>query len=226
MVAEVAYSMLSDAEKQNLHKYLGATTIEQASTWMDEVRSDHKYDYMKKWHYVNVEKGATYEDNKDENVVNELVRLIKELEHKEGMSEDDVKRDFLVLFHLVGDLHQPLHCGYEGDKGGNDIQVKYMGHPSNLHRVWDSEMIEGENITVNDCLLQLKNFDAAERKSLTVINVKNWMLQPRSQLHQVYNFKDETIDEAYVQRNKKLVEEDILLGGMRLAAVLKEVCKS
>ena len=45
------------------------------------------------------------------------------------------------LFHLVGDIHQPLHCSAmftprlfsEGDRGGNSIKVgKY-----NLHSTWD-----------------------------------------------------------------------------------------
>ena len=42
----------------------------------------------------------------------------------------------------MGDLHQPLHTGRGEDKGGNDIQVQWFGHGSNLHRVWDSEMID------------------------------------------------------------------------------------
>lgn len=41
--------------------------------------------------------------------------------------------------HLVADLHQPLHCGDGGDRGGNDIAVEVEGVRSNLHRIWDGE---------------------------------------------------------------------------------------
>ena len=43
---------------------------------------------------------------------------------------------------LVGDLHQPLHVGENHDKGGNDLQVRWFDRGSNLHRVWDSGIID------------------------------------------------------------------------------------
>ena len=58
--------------------------------------------------------------------------------------------------HLVGDMHQPLHAGKAEDRGGNLTCVAWMGEPSrlvsvdgkpgcsgsNLHAVWDSQLIE------------------------------------------------------------------------------------
>src|SRR5262249_54451635 len=48
------------------------------------------------------------------------------------------------LIHLVGDLHQPLHCASlvnstypKGDRGGNDFFVKPEDRPINLHSFWD-----------------------------------------------------------------------------------------
>ena len=226
LVAEVAFTMLDSSTKANVHKYLGSMTIEQAANWMDEIKNDHRNDYMKQWHYVNVDEGKTYENTKEENIVNQLTRVINELKHKENMKDEDIKKDLLIIFHLTGDLHQPLHVGYGNDKGGNSVEVKYNGHNTNLHRVWDSELIEGENIKLSDCLSMLKGFDKEDIAALSVINVENWMRQPRSQLKNVYNFKDETIDEAYATKNKKAIEQDILVAGIRLAAILKDVFKS
>jgi S1/P1 Nuclease len=45
------------------------------------------------------------------------------------------------VVHFVGDVHQPLHAGNRDDKGGNDFQVRFDGKGTNLHRVWDSQML-------------------------------------------------------------------------------------
>ncbi len=43
--------------------------------------------------------------------------------------------------HLVADLHQPLHAIVD-DKGGNDAIVQFNGRQTNLHRLWDVDLIE------------------------------------------------------------------------------------
>jgi nuclease S1 len=46
------------------------------------------------------------------------------------------------LIHFIEDLHQPLHVGDTGSRGGNLIQVRFFNVGSNLHRVWDSQIME------------------------------------------------------------------------------------
>jgi hypothetical protein len=48
---------------------------------------------------------------------------------------------FAWLCHLVGDLHQPLHAGYRDDRGGNYVEVSYLGEAINLHQFWDRAVI-------------------------------------------------------------------------------------
>ena len=226
MVAEIAFTFLDSNTKAIVQQYLGNTTIEQASVWMDEMRQDHTYDYMKSWHYVNIEKGRQYQETKDGNIVNALNNAINELKNRDKLSKDDVKKNLMIVFHLAGDLHMPLHIGYGADKGGNDVKVKYLGKPANLHHVWDTEMIESEHITVNDCLLRLSSFSKPEIDALKKIDVENWIHEPRSLLNKVYDFNDDIIDQAYVDKNKKIVETQILIAGIRLSAILTEVFKS
>ena len=57
IIAEIAQSIMNEHAKENVQKYLGSTSFEEASVWMDEMRSEGKYDYMKPWHYINIEKG-------------------------------------------------------------------------------------------------------------------------------------------------------------------------
>ena len=226
IVAEIAFSFLDTNTKTAVRQYLGATTIEEASTWMDDMRSDHSYDYMKTWHYVNIEKGKEYVETKDGNIINALNKAISELEHRDTMSKENIKKDLMIIFHLTGDLHMPLHVGYEDDKGGNTVQVKYLGRPVNLHRVWDTEIIESEKITADDCLHRMNDFNKREISDFKKINVENWTREPRSLLNDVYDFKDGTIDQPYIDKNKKIVEDQLLIAGIRLSAVLSLIFKS
>ncbi len=48
------------------------------------------------------------------------------------------------LFHLIRDIHQPLHClafystKYpEGDECGNAIGIRVASSPTNLHSFWE-----------------------------------------------------------------------------------------
>ena len=46
------------------------------------------------------------------------------------------------LIHFVGDLHQPLHAADRRDKGGNGVAVFMKNRRTNLHRVWDEDLVQ------------------------------------------------------------------------------------
>jgi S1/P1 Nuclease len=88
-----------------------------AATWADWVRSHHAEEFNHgPWHYINypvVPPGSKVDPAKhqptagQENVVNILARCMEKIQ--EG---NDVEKAVYMtwLFHLVGDIHQPLHC--------------------------------------------------------------------------------------------------------------------
>lgn len=67
-----------------------------------------------------------------------------------SQSPDPLKSyDLSWLLHLVGDIHQPLHCVTrvnathpEGDDGGNGVKLT---SPPNLHTYWDDVLGTGKN---------------------------------------------------------------------------------
>ncbi len=75
--------------------------FKEASVWMDEMRSNHEYDYMKPWHYINIEKGEKYIPTNEKNILNELTIVLKDFSNKAALSNDKVKNDLLILFHLL-----------------------------------------------------------------------------------------------------------------------------
>jgi hypothetical protein len=120
-----------------------------ASTWADWVRRRSQFDHPT-WHYINypiVPPGSTFDPAKyepsanQENIVNQLTVCLEKI----GGGTDEEKAIYMTwLFHLVGDIHQPLHCTAvfserfpEGDRGGNLAIIRIQSSPLNLHSFWD-----------------------------------------------------------------------------------------
>ena len=224
IIADIVKDHLSQNIQDSVKKYLGTMTFEQASTWMDDVRSDHSYDYMKSWHYIDIEKGQNYvPDPNDHNCITELQRVIKELDNKTKLSKDQINDDIKVLFHLVGDISQPLHCGYPEDKGGNTIHVSFLGKKVNLHRVWDSEIIYYKKINTEICEAAYSGINTAEIKKIQKIDVMSWVNDSRSLLPDVYDFQNNEIDENYIDKNTPIIEKQLFDSGLRLANVLTQI---
>lgn len=225
-VAEIAKLYLDKGVEEKVQKVLGSMTFDEAAVWMDEIKKDHAYDNMKPWHYINIDKDKTYVKTDEGNVVNELEKSIAKLNNKKDLKEDEINLNVKIAFHLVGDLHMPLHDGYGNDKGGNDIKLDFMGKPKNLHYIWDMGIIEYKKITVDDCVKAGAMFSKAEIKELQKIDVVKWMEQSRSYLKDVYDFKDNEIGTDYIYKNAPIIEKQIFIAGVRLAAVLNQAFKN
>ncbi len=225
IVAQVAFHFLDDSTKQKVKQYLGNLTIEEAANWMDDSRGNSYYDYMRTWHYLDIDKGEVYKPSTEKNILTILYSAINELQKTgvDKLKKKDIRRDLLLIFHLMGDLHQPLHCGYVIDKGGNTISVTAQNFGANLHSTWDTQIIETEGISLEKCLKVYDTYSLAKIDSINKINVMGWMKQSRSFLDTVYNFKDGKLDGTYVQTGVTIIQNQLLQAGMRLASVLKAV---
>ncbi|MFP5040129.1 S1/P1 nuclease [Parasediminibacterium sp. JCM 36343] len=226
LVAEIAFHYLDDSTKDIVKHYLRKTSIEDAATWMDENKSNSYYDFMRSWHYVDIDRDSVYHVSSEKNLLTVLNSVIASLKHRENLSDSKIKEYIMMAFHLIGDLHQPLHTGYTEDKGGNTVQVTAPAYAGNLHGFWDTDIIESQNITLDDCIKMYDSFTPVEIKRIQRINVLSWMNESRSYLDRVYDFKDGTIPQSYVDANAPLVKKQLLIAGLRLASVLKEVFKT
>lgn len=223
IVAEIAMQQLSDGARQNLTALLGTTTPEEASTWMDDMRQDAQYNFMKPLHYINIDKGAAYQPTTEENIITEMLRAYRELKHRNTLCSDQAKKDVMTLFHLAGDLHQPLHSGYGTDRGGNMVHVTFNGKTTNLHWLWDDELIQQQHIGLNDCRQLYSQLSAEEVRRIKTIDFIKWMSDARALLSQVYDFPDSTISTAYAAKNKALIVQQLLYAGLRLGAAMEQL---
>ena len=61
------------------------------------------------------------------------------------------------IVHFLGDAHQPMHVSRVEDREGND-QVRFNGLKTNLHSVWDSKLIDKQDLSYEQLA---KEYDTA-----------------------------------------------------------------
>ncbi len=225
LVAEIAFRILDDSTQKIVKQYLGNITIEEAANWMDEQRGNSYYNFMRTWHYVDIDKGQKYVPSAERNALSVLNSAIIELRNAKetGMSKKDIKNRILLIFHLVGDLHQPLHTGYTIDKGGNTIMVNSPFVSGNLHSIWDTQILEYKRINLDTCMNLYTSMPGDEIAEIKKINVLKWMYQSRSNLESVYSFENNFLDKNYIDKNIIIIKKQLVVAGIRLASILQEV---
>jgi S1/P1 Nuclease len=140
--------------------------------------------------------------------------------------------DLSWFLHLIGDVHQPLHCVTrvsaaqpEGDDGGNGVKLT---SPSNLHSYWDG-VLGGGNApsTALNAISTLPNAPATAANDL---DVSHWIDESFETAKQTAYKKPPigagagpfTLSQSYKTAARKLAEKRIALAGARLAKILNE----
>ena len=228
VIAEVASNYLTDNARLQIDNILNGETLVNASTYADDIKSDSRYDMYYDWHFLNMELDDEYEDITPSERGDVYIAINKCIDILESDSVSDTDKSFYLklLVHFVGDLHQPLHIGRYEDRGANRIYVKWFGRNSNLHRVWDSEMINSHNMSYSELALNLPNPDfllfTEEANDFKRGDVLNWVDEIHEYTNKIY--ADVSIDDKlgyeYQYKNFGTVKDLLLIGGIRLAKIL------
>lgn len=221
----VAERHLSKKAKKELERILSGQSLAMASTWMDDIRSDTSYNYMVDWHWVTIHEGKGYEEegkNPNGDIIATIERVIAELKSGKFSGKEETER-VKILIHLIGDLHQPLHVGIGTDKGGNDVKVKWFNSDSNLHRVWDSDMIDGTRLSYTELAQSLILPDAVTLKNWQGSTVRAWAKESMTFRTSVYATGNGRLGYRYSYDNLDIVRTRLLQAGIRLATVLNDI---
>lgn len=227
IVGLIAEYHLSKKAKKNIEKVLGFETLAEASNYMDFIKSDATYRRMSPWHYATIPDGKTYDEvgtPEEGDVIVTIQRLMGELESKNFTDEDEAFA-LKCLVHLIGDIHQPLHIGNGDDKGGNDVKLDYFWQNSNLHRVWDSEMIEGKKYSYTEYVDWINHPTDEQLNAWASLDVLDWANESKDARDQCYDTMPEgkKLSYRYNYENTELLNQRLLQAGIRLANVLNKI---
>jgi hypothetical protein len=221
----IAEQYLNAKARKNLEKILQGKSLAMLSTWMDEVRSDSAFDYMSDWHWVTIPAGQTYEEsikNPNGDIIQTLERMVQQLKSRK-ISATEEAQYLKILIHLVGDVHQPLHAGSRDDKGGNDIKVFWFKNESNLHRVWDSEMIDDTKLSYTELAQSLDKPAPAEIKQWQATPIRTWAAENQDYDTNIYDIGNGKLGYRYSYLNFYIVRDRLLQAGIRLAGILNDI---
>ena len=218
-----------------------------AARWPDDVRDDAELHHPT-WHYTNftfVPRGDTTRApaNAGGDVMIETDHNLATL--RDPRATDAQKAIALCwIFHLVGDVHQPLHAVAlfstrfpEGDRGGNLQWVRPTGFARavNLHAFWDG-LVNGSD-DVRGALNRATALRAARPRQAVTALVERlvpsaWAREESAPLAVRWAYLDGSLaagtspetaallPATYAADAKRVAEAQVTLAGYRLSALL------
>ena len=226
----IAEQYLTIEAQRAISELLVNEDLAEASTYADEMRSNPS-EFWKKtanpWHYVNVFDGKTYSDVApplEGNAATALDMFSKQLKSKQSsFAEKQLALRFIV--HIIGDLHQPFHAGNGIDRGGNDVKLKFFWEDSNLHRVWDSGLIDRQNLSYTEWTTILsRKISEQQANEWMEVDPKVWIAESAKLRINLYPENDK-LSWDYQYQNLPIVKQRLQMGGVRIAAYLNALFK-
>lgn len=280
-VAAIAYRDLSPAERDKLdvilkshprfqswqsdfptsvpNLNLGLYVTMAASLWPDQIRNRNDASTFPNWHFVDYPLIAPSFPFRGspmprDDILFGIGKSEAILRSSTALAQDKAEK-MSWLIHLVGDVHQPLHCATlinsvypapEGDHGGNGFFVKASGtsEPQKLHSLWDGLLGTGTvadagltRSALNDAIrLQALHPRATLPELQSHRSVKSWSKESReSAIHDAYldgtlppgeNATHATIlPTGYTRHAKEIAEQRVALAGYRLADEIRRTIR-
>lgn|SRR5690625_4063322 len=226
-VGEIAEEHLSPKAKTAVAGLLDNHSLAFVANFADEIKSDKKYDSYSPWHYVNFpfgEKYETYPKSEAGDIVQGIETCIAVLKDENSSKEQQVFY-LKMLIHLIGDLHQPLHAAIGEDKGGNTFQVRWFQEGTNLHKVWDSHLLNYYQMSYTELAANADKLSQTQIFEIQQGTVLDWLYDTREVAEDIYENtrSGQKLGYDYAYRYMDTVRVQLQKGGIRLAGLLNEI---
>ncbi len=232
VIGDIAARLVRPHTRTAIRRILGPEGIAEASTWPDFERSNPDAFWQNEagpYHYVTVPVGKTYVDVGAPPEGDAVTALTKFAATVRDPAASRAAKALALRFiiHIVGDLHQPLHAGNGADKGGNDVKVTFNRKATNLHAVWDSGLIDQDQLSYSELSQWLfARITRAQRREWRVTDPTMWVDESASIRDRIYPPPPERPGEPvklgfdYIYAWTATRDARLEQGGVRLAAYL------
>jgi len=210
---------------------LEAGTADEDGNYND--KKQHRY-----WHFVDLAfstDSTAVPGTPAPNAETQIERFRDAL--KSNKSDKQKSYDLVWLLHLVGDVHQPLHCTTRvdaahqaGDRGGNAVTICLETCGSDLHTYWDHVL--GDASKPDEAVPTAQALPAADAGKAGNVTTHDWVTESFG-LAKTTVYVDPvlagvgpfTLTQPYKDAAKALARQQIALAGARLARILNNELK-
>lgn len=240
LAAQIAYDNMSHKSQKLIRSYNRLLNTKgrkysliYASVWMDTLYAE-KYKNLRGLHYVDlpfVENNLSAPSLKSYNAIFAVENSIKILKNPQA-SKIDKALAFRILWHVVADLHQPMHAVSHfskqypnGDRGGNLVVLPKNKVAKNLHAYWDrgAGIFYKRKPMTNKQIKLLENYMLSKwpcDKNNVNINPSIWAKESYSiAVNFAYSFQ---IYGDYANKTQEIAMQRVALAGCRLAAIIDD----
>lgn len=212
-----------------------------AARWPDDVRGN-AYDHPT-WHYINYVYAPQQGMARTDTTLATGETILQAFEQNRQIVRSNVPDSAKAialcwLFHLAGDVHQPLHTAAlidsqfpAGDRGGNLFKIKVLmsSQTINLHAFWDGMLLSEDDFqSARNLAVQIRQ--AVSRSQLPQLGrteISDWSKES-FQLAQDNAYRSNTLTPGtdqegavlppdYVATVKPIAQRQVALAGYRLA---------
>ena len=206
----------------------------QMAVWPDLIRNKkhpaNKKFHKWRWHFINLsvfpnkeikaffKDGTTantalsYDSLKTKDQMN-IMQVLDYVQKNFDSDENSMSKAVQLcwVFHLVGDLHQPLHSSAlytkhvfkDGDRGGNSI----LGKKYKLHGIWDWAIADN-GIGWKDLEQRVNKLDQLDLKVKQTVNSSDWLNESHD-LAKRYVYTDDIIKTILKSEKEKAEEKKV-----------------
>ena len=237
MVCRVAWDELMEKPMADVKEILGVATEEEFAetcTWADRHLAEHPE--TARWHEIIVTPAAR--DVRAERDCSRLTSCaLREIERnlailKSGAPREERATALKFLAHFVGDVHQPLRVGFLENRAGADLPATFLGRPTTLRRIWDTEMLDTDPAALEAIANAYRLYTPLDRLYVEWIadlpaewaTESLWIMRTPATGY-VGNPGGLSFDETYVKQNLTVAHDRIAKAGMRLGHLLNEALR-
>jgi len=233
LVARLAAAHLNPAAAAQVKAILGpGASPASVSSWADQVRSSRRE--TAPWHFIDIlitqpHLDMTRDCPKGECVIAKIEdyrRIVADA----AATPEQRNEALRFLVHFVGDMHQPLHCADNNDRGGNEVRVDFFGRNMNLHSVWDSGLL-GRMPPEDELFAQLsKHLTEGRARKWGKGGPRDWAEEiHKTAVKVIYGKLPKTVPVTITADYEKIadavVKQQLERAGARLAATLNAALK-